>query len=132
MKILGIETSCDDTCISIIKDNKILSNLVSSQEQIHAQYGGVFPSLAKREHQATIVPLLIKGLKQSKSLIKVVPDDKKIKKVKKILERNPELFNNLEPFLEKYKIKNIDKYRILMLPQFIPAILPLPNNSYSR
>jgi len=109
MKILGIETSCDDTCISVIKDNKILSNLISSQEKIHAQYGGVFPSLAKREHQLNIVPLLIKGLKQSKSLIKGIPDNKKIKKVEKILERNPELFNNLKPFLENYKIKGISK-----------------------
>lgn len=54
MKILGIDTSCDDTCIAVleIKDSelKILSNVVSSQVKLHAKYGGVFPSLAKREH----------------------------------------------------------------------------------
>ena len=122
MKILGIETSCDDTCISVIKDNKILSNLISSQEKIHAQYGGVFPSLAKREHQLNIVPLLIKGLKQSKSLIKGIPDNKKIKKVEKILERNPELFNNLKPFLENYKIKGISRIAITVGPGLEPCL----------
>ncbi|MDD3292760.1 MAG: tRNA (adenosine(37)-N6)-threonylcarbamoyltransferase complex transferase subunit TsaD [Candidatus Pacebacteria bacterium] len=123
MKILGIETSCDDTCISVIKDNKILSNLVSSQEKVHAQYGGVFPSLAKREHQTNIVPLLIKGLKQSKSIIKTKNvDNKKIEKVKKILERNPELFNNLKPFLENYEIKGIDRVAITIGPGLEPCL----------
>ena len=59
MKILGIDTSCDDTCISVIKAQsskfktqnfEILSNVVSSQIKLHAKYGGVYPSLAKREH----------------------------------------------------------------------------------
>ena len=58
MKILAIETSCDDTCVAIleVKDRKtprfkILSNIVSSQIKLHAKYGGVYPFLAKREHQ---------------------------------------------------------------------------------
>lgn len=123
MKILGIETSCDDTCISVIENNKILSNLVSSQEKIHAPYGGVFPSLAKREHQSNIVPLLIKGLKQSKSLIKAKDIDyKKIKKVEKILERNPDLFNNLKPFLENYEIKGIDRIAVTVGPGLEPCL----------
>jgi len=122
MKILAIETSCDDTCISVVENNKILSNLVSSQEKIHAQYGGVFPSLAKREHQTNIVPLLIKGLKQSKSLIKGKGDEKKIKKVEKILERNPELFNNLKPLLENYKIKGIDRIAVTIGPGLEPCL----------
>lgn len=59
MKILGIDTSCDDTCISVIKAQsskfktqnfEILSNVISSQVKLHAKYGGVYPSLAKREH----------------------------------------------------------------------------------
>lgn len=122
MKILAIETSCDDTCISIVENNKILSNLVSSQEKIHAQYGGVFPSLAKREHQANIVPLLFKALKQSKSLVKGKGDDKKIKKVEKILERNPELFNNLKSLLENYKIKEVDRIAVTIGPGLEPCL----------
>jgi len=53
MTILGIETSCDDTSIALVKKNaegfKILSNVVSSQIKIHAAYGGVVPNLAARE-----------------------------------------------------------------------------------
>jgi len=70
MIILAIETSCDDTCLAVarIKDKKleILSNIVSSQIKIHEKYGGVYPSLAKREHQRNLPLVLIKTLKQSK------------------------------------------------------------------
>lgn len=66
MTILGIETSCDDTCVAIIRASgktrprfKILSNIVSSQVEIHRKYGGVYPSLAKREHQKNL-PLILK------------------------------------------------------------------------
>ena len=53
--ILGIETSCDETAASIIQDDssgvpKILSNIVSSQFEIHKKYGGVVPDLASRAH----------------------------------------------------------------------------------
>ena len=63
MKILAIETSCDDTCIAILEIKKekleILSNVVSSQVKLHAKYGGVYPTLAKREHQRNL-PLALK------------------------------------------------------------------------
>ena len=63
MKILGIDTSCDDTCIAVleIRNSKleILSNIVSSQVKLHAKYGGVYPSLAKREHIKNL-PLVFK------------------------------------------------------------------------
>jgi len=63
MKILAIETSCDDTAVAVLegkgKKIKILSNIVSSQEKLHAQYGGVYPFLAKREHQKNL-PLVFK------------------------------------------------------------------------
>ncbi len=73
--ILAIETSCDDTCVSIIKASgekkpvfKVLSNIVSSQIKIHRKYGGVYPMLAKREHQRNLLPVLIQALKESKLL----------------------------------------------------------------
>ena len=47
--ILGIETSCDDTCASILIDNKIITNIVNSQK-IHSNYGGVYPEMASRNH----------------------------------------------------------------------------------
>ncbi len=134
MRILGIETSCDDTAVSIIEAKKaspkknwpgikILSSLVSSQEKLHARYGGIFPSLAKREHQKNIIPLLIKALKESGLLKKSKKtDEKKIQKVEKILERNPELFQSLKPFLENYEIKGIDKIAVTVGPGLEPCL----------
>ena len=60
--ILAIESSCDDTAVSIIKNGKILSNKVSGQK-VHEIYGGVVPELASRAHQANIVPVLDVALK---------------------------------------------------------------------
>jgi len=69
MIILAIETSCDDTCIAVLKiENcklKILSNIVSSQVKIHAKYGGVYPALAKREHQQNLPIVLKKALEKA-------------------------------------------------------------------
>ncbi len=62
--ILAIESSCDDTAVSIIKNGKILSNVVAGQ-QVHEQYGGVVPELASRAHQANIVPVLDVAIKQA-------------------------------------------------------------------
>ncbi|MBU1177151.1 MAG: tRNA (adenosine(37)-N6)-threonylcarbamoyltransferase complex transferase subunit TsaD [Patescibacteria group bacterium] len=71
MIILGIETSCDDTSISLVKKNakgfKILSNVVSSQIKIHATYGGVVPNLAAREHLKNIEPCLKQAMKEAKN-----------------------------------------------------------------
>ena len=55
--ILGIESSCDDTSASVLKDGKVLSNLVANQE-IHKSYGGVVPELASRAHQQNIIPVV--------------------------------------------------------------------------
>jgi len=58
MKILGIETSCDDTGVCIYDSEKgILSNVVSSQVKLHARWGGVYPDLAAREHTKNIIPV---------------------------------------------------------------------------
>ncbi len=57
--ILGIETSCDETAASVVQDGrKILSNVVASQIDLHAQYGGVFPEIASREHVIKIIPVI--------------------------------------------------------------------------
>ena len=50
MIILAIESSCDDTCVAILKDRELLSNVVSSQTEFHNKYGGVMPELASRLH----------------------------------------------------------------------------------
>ncbi|MFC1644457.1 tRNA (adenosine(37)-N6)-threonylcarbamoyltransferase complex transferase subunit TsaD [Patescibacteria group bacterium] len=69
MIILGIETSCDETAVSLIKktsDNvEVLSNAVSSQVELHAAWGGVVPNLAAREHLKNILPVLEESLSEA-------------------------------------------------------------------
>ena len=57
--ILGIETSCDETAAAVIENGcRILSNVVASQAEMHAKYGGVFPEVASREHVLKIIPVI--------------------------------------------------------------------------
>ena len=69
MIILGIETSCDETAASIIRGTndkiKILSNVVSSQIEIHKKYGGVVPEVAAREHVLNILPVINEALNKA-------------------------------------------------------------------
>ncbi len=66
VRILGIETSCDETAASVIEDGRvILSNQVASQADLHAQYGGVFPEVASRQHILTIYPIIEKALHEA-------------------------------------------------------------------
>jgi N6-L-threonylcarbamoyladenine synthase len=59
MLVLGIETTCDETACAVVRDGKeILSNVIASQTDLHAQYGGVFPELACRRHIDAIIPVL--------------------------------------------------------------------------
>lgn len=62
--ILGIESSCDDTAAAVIKDGKLLANIVATQN-IHKAYGGVVPELASRAHQQNIVPVVDQAIKQA-------------------------------------------------------------------
>lgn len=63
--ILGIDTSCDETSVSVIKGTKVLSNLMPSQSKLHSEFGGVVPSLAKLEHQKTIDSVVERAIKRS-------------------------------------------------------------------
>ena len=66
MKILGIETSCDETAASVIENGRtILSNVVASQAEMHAKYGGIVPEVASRQHMITIIPVLQQSLEQA-------------------------------------------------------------------
>ena len=66
MKILGIETSCDETAAAVVEDGrKILSNVVVSQIDIFAEYGGVIPEVAARSHLEVILPVIDKALKDA-------------------------------------------------------------------
>lgn len=130
LTILAIDTSCDDTCIAVVETDKrgylrgitrmkleIKSNIVSSQVKLHARYGGVYPTLAKREHQKNLVPVLIQALKgakllktktQNSKLPTVRPQQFKIQNLEKILKREPDLLKNLTKFLKRYEKPKID------------------------
>ena len=73
MRILAIETSCDDTGAAVILDGrKILSNIVSSQVPIHQKYGGVVPELASRKHIESIVPIVTEALERAGVTLKEI------------------------------------------------------------
>ncbi len=62
-KILGIETSCDETAAAVVEGgSKVVSNVVASQIDIHARYGGVVPEVASRQHLLTIIPVINKAM----------------------------------------------------------------------
>lgn len=60
--ILGIESSCDDTSAAVIKDQRLLSNVIANQD-VHVAYGGVVPELASRAHQQNIIPVVDRAIK---------------------------------------------------------------------
>ena len=68
MKILGIETSCDETAAAVVEDgSRILSNQIASQVQIHARYGGVVPEVASRQHLLSIIPILKQAMTEAEA-----------------------------------------------------------------
>lgn len=140
MKILGIETSCDETAVCLIDASgdllasmeplaktggdfryNILGNALYSQIATHAPYGGVFPNLAKREHAKNLVPLLQSTLQQS-HLLKYGTTSYDTEKTNELLEREPELFEQLSIFLAKYEKPDIDAIAVTYGPGLAPAL----------
>ncbi|QTA93871.1 tRNA N6-adenosine threonylcarbamoyltransferase [Desulfonema magnum] len=73
MKVLGIETSCDETAAAVVADGtKILSSVVSSQIEVHRPYGGVVPELASRKHLEAIVPVVDEAISRSGVALKQI------------------------------------------------------------
>jgi N6-L-threonylcarbamoyladenine synthase len=63
--ILGIDTSCDETSVGIVRGTTVLSNVVSTQVELHRKYGGVVPSIARREHELRIAPAVAEAFKSA-------------------------------------------------------------------
>lgn len=64
--ILGIETSCDETSASVVKNGRqVLSNVISSQVSLHQKYGGVVPEIASRKHVELIMPVIHQSLEEA-------------------------------------------------------------------
>jgi len=134
MKILSIETSCDETAVCLIEATgtfekdfhyDVLGNALYSQVAIHAPYGGVFPNLAKREHAKNLIPLLTQVLEQSKLLSNYRGPTSAYRgptSVVEMLAREPELLEQLTAFLEMYEKPLIDAIAVTHGPGLEPAL----------
>ena len=133
MKILAIETSCDETAIAIIEADgampavnfRVLANNTLTQIEMHKQYGGVFPMLAKREHARTLVPLLIKTLQDAKMYSKTsrhVIESPLRPEFQDILLREPELFAQFIDILPTVNPPEIDAIAVTQGPGLEPAL----------
>ncbi len=124
MKILAIETSCDDTGIAIVevKNNKIqtLANVLSSQEEIHKKWGGIHPSEAKREHQKNLFPAFKKAVSESKFLKK--GSREKPPQIDDILSRETELKEPLVDFFNKNDVAKLDAVAVTVGPGLEPCL----------
>ncbi len=68
MKILGIETSCDETAAAVVEDGvRILSNQIASQVELHACYGGIVPEVASRQHILAVIPIVDQAMAQAQA-----------------------------------------------------------------
>ncbi len=132
MRILAIETSCDETAVALI-DAKgdfgstfsytVLGNSLLSQAKQHAEYGGVFPNVAKREHQRALVPVLGEVFRQA-GLLDAPADmqESTIVEVEHILEREPELFTHMSQFLRSTGKPPVDCIAVTHGPGLEPAL----------
>ena len=111
MILLSIETSCDETAISLIKRVRgkqvrfeVLSHKILSQIDLHTQYGGVFPMLAKREHTKAITQLIAECLGEADLIVERtntyhIPNLER-KKLDVLLEREPEMLIAMKVLFE--------------------------------
>ncbi len=132
MKILAVETSCDETALCIIEGTgetsspriSVLGTSLFSQAKIHEQYGGVFPNLAKREHARNLVPLL-KNLLENNNLSlgahrEFTPEQHTF--LQKLLEREPDLYTACSEYLQTCTPPDIDAIAVTVGPGLEPAL----------
>jgi N6-L-threonylcarbamoyladenine synthase len=132
MRILSIETSCDETAVSIVEaigefptaTYSVLGNSLFSQVDIHREYGGVFPAVAKREHARTLTPMLERALSEAKLLETntTTLSEQVRSELNTILYREPGLGEALTAFLEQYNIPAIDLIAVTSGPGLEPAL----------
>jgi N6-L-threonylcarbamoyladenine synthase len=132
MNILAIETSCDETAISILDFQntdkkitvKILSNIVRSQIDIHKEYGGVYPNLAKREHAKNLPIIFLENLKDSNlySQKSSVVDESVKRTITELLTREGDLAQEILNIAEEIEKPNIDAITVTTGPGLEPAL----------
>lgn len=130
MKILAIETSCDETALAVLSVTGLirptftfLSHEVASQAAFHAQFGGVFPAMAKREHSIAILPLALATLNKAGLIEKrEKPLSLDVEKITNILEREPELLQKFLAEIPHIKKPKIDRIAVTVGPGLAPAL----------
>ena len=130
IRILSIETSCDETAISVIEAAAgtlppkftVLGNALSSQAEMHAEYGGVFPAVAKREHGKMITELLGRALTEANVLSMGKIDSKLQDEALSMLDREGEAKENLAYFFANYGVPKIDLICVTSGPGLEPAL----------
>ena len=134
MRILSIETSADETAISIVEVTDefptatytLLGNALRSQIEMHNQYGGIFPMMAKREHAKALVPILTIALTEAELLEgrggEAAPSEVVISKLREILSREDNLADDLLAFLSTYTLPEIDMIAVTSGPGLEPAL----------
>jgi N6-L-threonylcarbamoyladenine synthase len=123
MKILGIETSCDDTAVSLIEIDgesvRILANTVHSQIDLHRPYGGVYPLLAKREHGKNLVPVLAETLNKA-GFAQPTKDSRRhsqvLENIGTTLAREPELLTAFRAYVSTIERPDIDLIAVTQGP----------------
>lgn len=128
MKILAIETSCDETGVCLLESRddgtfEVLGNALYSQVAVHAPYGGVYPNLAKREHSKNLVPVMTECLAAAGEL-RPAPGGIAYEQatIETILEREPELLKQLTVFLHEHDRPNVDAIAVTHGPGLEPAL----------
>ncbi len=130
MRILAIETSCDDTAIALLEGREagdstrftILGNAALSQIELHREYGGVYPTLAKREHAKNLVPLLAATLEEAGLYTETPQDVPTQEELARILEREPGLSDAFLSFISRTERPQIDAIAVTHGPGLAPAL----------
>lgn len=148
MRILAIETSCDETAVALIEGTKVgngtsikvIGNALYSQAETHSEFGGVFPMLAKREHAKNIVSLFASCIAQAHAhdkkrphpdhksqILQTLSEETKVK-LRKILDREDGLYEDLALFLEgfsdseKFELPYVDAIAVTAGPGLEPTL----------
>lgn len=140
MKILAIETSCDETAVAILECAgdpskglgageqdarfRVLGNALLSQIEIHKEYGGVFPALAKREHAKNLVPILESALEEAELLhedTQAIGEEMRAK-ISEILAREPGLAEAFFDFVGQCEPPELDAIAVTKGPGLEPAL----------
>ncbi len=128
-KILAIETSCDETAVCVLEGSgegknaklTILGNALYSQASLHSPYGGVFPNLAKREHQGNLAPLTVSALKDAGMLREEAGLPKNTEEALVGL-RDPGFIESVKQFLYAYGKPDVDMIAVTKGPGLEPAL----------